>query len=200
MREKKLIKVNNKKRFIPENINLILGRINFLSIVSIAVILISIISILIVYSRNKSNEFDYKPADIVYGEKIYAVHEIEKSNSFRRNKESAIDFSFKPVLSLSEKYYDFGEVDTNRIVSRTFVIANKGKTTLVILHAYTTCGCTSADFTAAEIPPGKVVLMTLQFNPSSHNMQNTTIRRGVIIETNDPEQPTQEVWIQAKVR
>jgi len=200
MREKKLKKVNNKKRFIPEKIKLILGRINFLSIVSIAAILISIISIFSVYRRNKSNEFHYKPADIVYGEKIYAVHEIEKSNSFRRNKESAIDFSLKPVLSLSEKYYDFGEVDTNRIVSRTFVIANKGKTTLVIFRAYTTCGCTSANFTAAEIPPGKVVLMTLQLNPGSRNMQNTTIRRGVIIETNDPEQPTQEVWIQAKVR
>jgi hypothetical protein len=200
MREKKLMKVNIKKRFVPGNINLIFGRINFLSIFSLAAILISIFSILIVYRRNMSNEFQYRPADIVYGEKIYAVHEIDKSNSFLRNKESAIDISLKPVLSLSEKYYDFGVVDTNQIVTRTFVIANIGKSPLVIFHAYSTCSCIIADFTADEIPSGKVILMTLKFDSGFHNLQNTTIRRGVILETNDPEQPTQEIWIQAKVR
>jgi len=200
MKEKKLLRVDNKKRIIPRDNSFIFGKNNFFSIASIALVLIIIYFILIDYRKSASFEFHYRPADIVYGEKIYAVHEIEKSNIFPRNKESSINFSQNPVLSLSEKYYDFGEVEANQIATRTFVIANIGKSTLVILRAYTTCSCTRADFTAAEISPGKVVLMTLQFNPGFHNMQNTTIRRGVILETNDPEQSTQEIWIQAKVK
>lgn len=200
MKEKKLLKDNHKKNLFSGINRVSFEKFNFLSIASIAVVLISIISILIIYRKNTSVEFRYRPEDIVYGEIIYAVHEIGESVIFPKSIESSIDFTQNPKLSLSEKYYDFGEIDANQVVTRTFVISNIGKSTLVIFRAYTTCSCTSAVFTAAKIPPGKVVLMTLQFNPEFHNMRNTTIRRGVILETNDPQQSTQEIWIQAKVR
>ena len=103
-------------------------------------------------------------------------------------------------MLLSEKYYDFGEVTPNQVVTRTFVISNPGQSTLIIQRAFTTCGCTTADFTASEIPPGKVVLMTLHFDPGYHDMRGSTVRRGVMIETNDPDHPSQEIWIQASIR
>ena len=103
-------------------------------------------------------------------------------------------------MQLSEKYYDFVAVNAHQVLTRTFVIANSGQSPLIIRRAYTTCGCTIADFTAAEIPPGKVVLMTLQFDTGFHDMRGTTARRGVIIETNDPDQQIQEIWVQATVR
>lgn len=80
------------------------------------------------------------------------------------------------------------------------MIANKGSAALVILKADTTCGCTTADFSASEIPPGKVALMTLHFNAGYHDVSGYTVRRGVLIETNDPNHPIQEIWIQASVR
>jgi hypothetical protein len=142
----------------------------------------------------------YKPEDVVYGKKFRAVHSMNFDPSSRQDTIFQVGSTKKPEIKLSEQYYDFGEVDANQVLTRTFVIANLGQVPLKIIRAYTTCGCTMADFTAAEIPPGKVVLMTLQFDPSFHDMQGTTVRRGVMIETNDPDNPLQEIWIQASIK
>jgi hypothetical protein len=64
---------------------------------------------------------------------------------------------------------------------------------------YTTCGCTTADLTGSVIPPGKVALHTLHFDADYHNVTGETVRRGVILENNDREQPKAEVWIEARV-
>ena len=142
----------------------------------------------------------YKPEDVVYGEKIRAVHSMSFYPSSQQNKIIPVGSSKKPEIRLSEKYYDFGNVNALQVLTRRFVIANLGQSPLVIIRAYTTCGCTIADFTATEIPPGKVALMTLQFDTGFHDMRGTTVRRGVIIETNDPDNPLQEIWIQASIR
>ncbi|MBE3143830.1 MAG: DUF1573 domain-containing protein, partial [Planctomycetes bacterium] len=147
-----------------------------------------------------SSKIRYTPADVVYGEKLHAVHAMGLSNNSQISSPSPASSVVKPEMRLSEKYYDFGEVNAYQVLTRTFVIANSGQSPLVIQRAYTTCGCTMADFTATEIPPGKVVLMTLQFDTGYHDMRDTTVRRGVMIETNDPDHPTQEIWIQASVR
>lgn len=105
-----------------------------------------------------------------------------------------------PEIAISEHYYDFGEVNSSQVLTRTIVIANRGKAMLVIQNAYTTCGCTVADFTTAEIPPGKVALMTIRFDTGLHNLRGTTVLRGVIFSTNDPNLPLQEIWIQASIR
>lgn len=147
-----------------------------------------------------SSKIQYTPADVVYGEKLHAVHAMGLNNNSQISSPSPASSVVKPEMRLSEKYYDFGDVNPQQILTRTFVIANSGQSPLVIEGAYTTCGCTIADFTAAEIPPGKVVLMTLQFDPGYHDMRGTTVRRGVMIETNDYDHPIQEIWIQASVR
>ena len=105
-----------------------------------------------------------------------------------------------PVVVAHDRFYDFGRIDPGRTVERVFPIANDGSQPLMILGAHTTCGCTTADFTASEIPPGKVALMTLRFDPSFHNLRGQTVRRGVMIQTNDPRTPTVEIWIQATVK
>lgn len=142
----------------------------------------------------------YTPADIVYGVEIHAVHDMGIINNSRGTGNFIASSSGKPEIRISEKYYDFREVDAHQVLTRSFVIANYGQSPLVIRRAYTTCGCTIADFTATEIPPGKVALMTLQFDTGFHDMRGTTVRRGVVIETNDPDHPIQEIWIQASVR
>ena len=42
--------------------------------------------------------------------------------------------------------------------------------------------------------------VTVQFDPSVHNLRGQTVRRGVIVETNDPQNPSVDFWIQATVR
>ena len=145
-------------------------------------------------------KLQYTPADVVYGKKIHAVHGMDIDRSPQVLETIPANLSEEPVIRVSESFFDFGEVNAHMVLRRTFVIANTGQSALIIERAYTTCGCTMADFTATEIPPGKVVLMTLQFDPGFHEMRGTTVRRGVLIETNDPNHPIQEIWVQASVR
>ena len=142
----------------------------------------------------------YTPADVVYENPIHVVHDVGFVSNPNKLDSDSLRSTESPEIVLSEVYYDFGVINSTRTLTHIFIIANSGKSSLVIQRAYTTCGCTVADITATEIPPGKVVLMTVQFDTSYHDMRGTTVRRGVVIETNDPLHPTQEIWIQASIR
>lgn len=149
---------------------------------------------------SRNSEIRYSPSDVVYGEKVIAIHMMGGIAISTPEEDATSNSSKIPVIQVSENYYDFGSVSSSQVLTRTFIIANTGSSPLIIQESYTTCGCTTAEFTAKEIPPGKVALMTLQFNPAFHKMSGSTVRRGVIIYTNDPEHPTQEIWIQASIR
>ena len=60
--------------------------------------------------------------------------------------------------------------------------------------------CTTADFTATVIHPGKVSVVTLVYDAGFHDARGQTVRRGIIIENNDPKNPQVELWAQATVR
>lgn len=146
--------------------------------------------------RAAQASFDYQPEDISYDQPLHAVHEMGEG--------PPIPFLSKgepqPKIAINEQYYDFGSLGPTEVVTREFVVANTGEAPLTISRAYTTCGCTTADFTASVIPPGKVSIMTLVFDAGFHDTSGQTIRRGVIIENNDPKIPNAEIWIQASVR
>lgn len=150
--------------------------------------------------KSDAHSIQYSPEDIVYGQPLQAVHDMSAIDTTLAPDAFTANAGQVPDIIISEYYYDFGDVVSTQVLSRTFVIANHGQAKLVIQKAYTTCGCTVADFSTTEIPPGKVALMTLQFDPAFHDLRGTTVRRGVIFFTNDPIHPIQEVWIQASVR
>jgi hypothetical protein len=100
---------------------------------------------------------------------------------------------------LPVSFYDFGSLGPQAVVRRDFYLVNRGSAPLLVLQAYTTCGCTSADLTASVIPPGKASRITITFDAGFHPVSGQTVRRGLIIETNDPNQPTTEIWVQASI-
>lgn len=139
---------------------------------------------------------DYEPEDIVYDQPIQAVHEMGEG--------PPIPFlprdQAQPAITVSEKTYNFGSIGPTDVVERKFAIFNTGNAPLTISRAYTTCGCTTADISASLIPPGKVAEVTLTFDAGFHDTSGQTVRRGLIIENNDPRQPQAEYWVQASVR
>lgn len=139
----------------------------------------------------------YQPEDVVYDSPLHAIHEMEGS------KVNEIVFLPKdgpqPKIAFAEDFYNFGSIGAQDIVTYQFVIFNQGEAPLTIARAYTTCGCTTADFTATVIPPGKVSIMTLTLDAGFHDVAGQTVRRGVIIESNDPNSPESELWTQALV-
>ncbi|TET35972.1 MAG: DUF1573 domain-containing protein [Anaerolineales bacterium] len=140
--------------------------------------------------------FDFSAADIANDQPLHAVHEMGEG--------PPIPFLPKgdpqPKIAIEERYFDFGTLGSTDVVTREFVIANVGEAPLTISRAYTTCGCTIADFTSAVIPPGKISIMTLAFDAGFHDVSGQTVRRGVIIENNDPGNSSAEIWVQASVR
>jgi len=142
-------------------------------------------------------DFKYKPEDIVYENPLHAIHEMEGPTL------SSIPFLPKdgpqPKIALSESTYDFRSIGAEDVVQYDFVIANIGDAPLTISRVYTTCGCTTADFTSTIIPPGKVTIMTLTLDVGFHDVSGQTVRRGVMIENNDPTNPQLEIWVTATV-
>ncbi len=148
------------------------------------------------WSGQQGVEIDYDPEEIAYDLPLHAVHEMGDG--------PPIPFLPKdgpqPQIVINERFYDFGNIGATDVVTREFIIANTGEVPLTISRAYTTCGCTTADFTSAIIPPGKVSIMTIVLDAGFHDVTGQTVRRGVIIENNDPERSSTEIWIQASVR
>lgn len=150
--------------------------------------------------RNESSAiaeaFNYEPEEISFASPLQAVHEMDAG--------PAIPFLSKdgpqPKVELSETFHNFGRVGPAEVVTRVFAIRNSGDAPLTISRAYTTCGCTTANFTSATIPPGKVSEVTLIFDAGYHDTRGQTVRRGIIIENNDPERPQAEYWLEASVR
>jgi hypothetical protein len=105
----------------------------------------------------------------------------------------------QPNVAVVEAFYDFGRIGAKDVVARTFVVRNTGEAPLTISHAYTTCGCTTAEISADVIPPGQAATIALRFDAGFHDSAGQTVRRGVILENNDPEQPQIEIWVQAEV-
>lgn len=138
---------------------------------------------------------DYAEEEVVRGNPIHAVHEMRAG--------PPIPFLPKdqpqPRIVVPESTYDFGRVGPTSVVRYRFPVRNTGEAPLTISRAYTTCGCTTADFTARVIPPGKVALVTLTFDAGIHDARGQNVRRGVIIENNDRRQPKAEVWTRASV-
>lgn len=106
----------------------------------------------------------------------------------------------QPQIVANEDFVDVGSVGPTEVVSLDFIIANTGEAPLTISRAYTTCGCTTAEISSAVIPPGEVAEITLIFDAGYHDTRGQVVRRGLIIENNDPERSIQEIWLQASVR
>ena len=142
----------------------------------------------------------YSPSDVVYGQPLHVVHQMDSVVATTPITASENQALSKPQLRAPETFFDFGHVRTDQVVTHVFEIANQGSAPLLFTAAHTTCACTTADLTTTVVPPGKIGLMTVRFDPSVHNLSGQTVRRGVIIETNDPQNPSVDFWIQATVR
>lgn len=168
--------------------------------VMIGGIAIIAIGLLIVFGGNDSAqaEISYQPEDVVTDTPFVAVHEMSPSTI------SQIPFNPKggpqPKIAVSEAFYDFGSIGSTEVARHDFIIANLGDAPLIINRAYTTCGCTTGEFSASVIPAGKVAVVTLVLDAGFHDVRGQIVRRGIIIENNDPDNSQVEIWTQAKVK
>lgn len=134
------------------------------------------------------------PVEVVYNQPLRAGHAMPLSWLPAQAASTG-----RPQAALPVEFYDFGAVGSRDVVRHDFLIINRGSAPLVIQSVSTTCGCTTAEITASVIPPGKASRATLIFDAGYHPVAGQTVRRGLILETNDPERSELEIWVQAEV-
>lgn len=139
---------------------------------------------------------EYNQDDVAHDQPFVAIHEMGDGPPIPflpRNEP-------QPKIQLPEKSFDFGTIGPQDVVEREFIIRNVGEAPLTISRAYTTCGCTTAEVSARVIQPGEIATVKLIFDAGFHDTAGQTVRRGLIIENNDPNQSQAEIWTQASVR
>lgn len=174
-------------------------RNNRIAVTIVVIALLVLVGSLYAYfsdSQTVTAALAYEPQDIVYDQPIYAIHEMGDGPPipFLPSDQP------QPAIAVSEKSYDFGNIGPMDVVERTFIVFNTGDAPLTISRAYTTCGCTTAEISAKSIPPGKVAEVKIIFDAGFHDTAGQTVRRGLMIENNDPRQSQAEIWVEASVR
>jgi hypothetical protein len=138
----------------------------------------------------------YAPEDVVQRQPFTAIHQMGPGPRIQFLPPNQP----QPTIVVREGVHNFGTVGPREVVSETFAIRNDGKAPLTISRAFTTCGCTVAQITARVIPPGKVALATLRFDAGFHDARGQTVKRGLVIESNDRRRWKAEIWTKASVR
>jgi hypothetical protein len=84
---------------------------------------------------------------------------------------------------------NFGTIPNDVPVTRTFEIRNDGTGTLEITGLSTSCSCTIVEVESDRIAPGESTVLTVTFDPTTHNGATGDFMRQVFIHSNDPETP-----------
>lgn len=121
---------------------------------------------------------------------IHAIHEAPS----RASLTGSLAQGPPPDIEVSTTYYDFGSVHPSEEVIQEFIVRNLGQGDLVVTSFYTSCPCTTADLSAGIIPPGDQATLTIYFDPDFHEVVGE-VERGVVIESNDPDEPIVQIWL-----
>ena len=97
-----------------------------------------------------------------------------------------------PRLVVLEPEYNFGKINSNKLVEHDFILRNAGTSILKIENIQTTCGCTTAEMVKDEIALNEEVPIHVMFDTKGRQGPQT---QSVTIASNDPANPTLELRI-----
>jgi hypothetical protein len=101
-----------------------------------------------------------------------------------------------PRLALDATRHDFGRVLPDARSFHRFRLTNAGGAPLKILGLHPSCGCTSTVLGKDALAPGESTELEVTFNAVG---LRGPARKSVVIATNDPARPNQELFIDADV-
>ncbi|OFX88689.1 MAG: hypothetical protein A2W99_04265 [Bacteroidetes bacterium GWF2_33_16] len=105
-------------------------------------------------------------------------------------------YSGIPDMEFDTLFHDFGDIIEGEKVAVTFRFKNTGDSELLILDAFSTCGCTVPNYNKEPILPGKEGKIEILFD--SHNragLQN----KAITLKINTP-LGEKTLWIKANVK
>lgn len=163
-------------------------------------LIVTLAAYFIVQPGDSAREFDSATAPVNNDQPLHAVHEMDMPGDPKKPIPFLPKDGPQPAILIPTATFDFGSIGATDIATQDFVIANIGEAPLTISRAYTSCGCTTADFTSSVIPPGEKAIVTLRLDAGFHDVRGQTVRRDLIIENNDPVNSEMVISVQAAVQ
>ena len=101
----------------------------------------------------------------------------------------------EPEITFDTLFHDFGNLIEGEKVSVTFKFKNTGTADLLILDAYSTCGCTIPEFVDQPVAPGEEGKIEVVFDSANRSgLQNKTITLKI-----NNQHGEKSLWIKANV-
>jgi len=101
-----------------------------------------------------------------------------------------------PVMAVTEKTWNFGEIKQGDVVKHQFEIKNSGKSKLIIRKVKASCGCTAIKPAKTILAPGETTMVAAEFNSRGKSGRQT---KTVTIVTNDPKRTSERLIITGNV-
>jgi hypothetical protein len=89
----------------------------------------------------------------------------------------------KPTMDFTDTLHDFGPIHQDEVVEHDFSFTNNGKSSLIIISAVGSCGCTVPDYPHDAVQPGKTAIMKVTFNSAGkmgHQEKSVTIHTNTL--------------------
>ncbi len=102
----------------------------------------------------------------------------------------------QPKVVVDGAEYDFGQMERGTKGQHSFLFKNVGEFPLKLRKGKTTCKCTLANLSEADVPPGGSTEVVLEWTAKSPDL---VFRHGGTIHTNDPKRPNVELSIVGRV-
>ena len=102
----------------------------------------------------------------------------------------------KPKIAVDKRSYDFGKVKEGTNVEHVYRIKNEGDGELVIENVRSSCGCTVAQPTSKNLPPGGESEIKATFRTAGRGGKT---RKTITVKSNDPVTPTLVLTIQGEI-
>lgn len=80
------------------------------------------------------------------------------------SQEVELDPANGPIITFSEKMFQFGEINQGDIVEHIFIFENTGNAPLILSDVKVTCGCTVPSWPKDPIASGESAEMQVRFN------------------------------------
>ena len=80
------------------------------------------------------------------------------------SQEVELDPANGPIITFSEKMFEFGEINQGDIVEHVFTFENTGNAPLILSDVKVTCGCTVPSWPKKPIAAGESAELQVRFN------------------------------------
>jgi hypothetical protein len=133
---------------------------------------------------------------ILHGQDQSSESKLPPDKTVSENQKEEAPSQAVPSAHFPELNYEFEAVAEGINATHDFIVQNKGNADLKIKNVSTGCSCTVASY-PRQIPAGGEGRISVKVSTNGYG--GKTVRRTVVVSTNDPKQPKVNINIGGKV-